>query len=73
MRLSGTIEDERRFKSSWRQKQDFGKWNEEIGKSLSQNNKLDKVVKKNFGALEIERMQTTNWETFIHKKLLNFG
>lgn len=74
MRLSGTLEDERIFKSSWGQRQDFGRWNEEVGRSLPQNNnKLDKVKKTHLRTLEIEQMQITNWKSFIHKKLLNFG
>ena len=40
--------------------------------SSKNNNKVDRIVKNNhFRALEIEQMQTTNWEAFIHKKLVN--
>lgn len=40
--------------------------------SSKNNNKVDRIVKNNhFRALEIEQMHTTNWEAFIHKKLVN--
>lgn len=45
----------------------------ESANHFSKNSKLDRVVKNNnFSPLDIEQMQTTNQEAFIHKKLLNF-